>query len=364
MQKLSIAILDDDDEVRASLQRVLTRRGYPVFGFAAPRDFLRAVGQRQPDILLLDLNLGDGVESGLDVLTRLREERPGIHVVVISGTADIRKAVEAIKLGAREFIEKPVGLDPILACIAQIEARVSLDNERATLLDQILSGHELIGVSRGITETRERILQYAELNEPVLITGESGTGKELVAANAPLPLAREGRRGSHQDQRCLDPRRVDRGPALRSRQGGLLRRGCRQRDGIMKSAGGSTLFVDEIGELKPALQPKLLRAIEEREVLPIGSNDPIAVEVRFVFATNQRLLARMEEGKFRSDLYYRISTLTIEIPPLRERREDIAPLAQRFARDFCVENNLRFKELSPAALARLQEYDFPGTCGS
>jgi DNA-binding NtrC family response regulator len=358
VNRLRIAVLDDEREILDSLSHLLRGRGYSVSCFSGPDRLFKAMAAEPPHVLFLDIALGEGSVNGIQVLKRLWESHPAVHVIVISGTSDIRTAVEAIKLGARDFIEKPLAAGPILDSLGQIEARAEAEEERRALLDQVLEGYRIVGESPALDRVREAILRYADANEPVLITGESGTGKELVAANLHFLSRRRSERFSRINVASISDTLVE--DALFGHEKGAFSGADRAREGILSSAGSSTLFLDEIGELKTELQPKLLRAIQEREIVPLGSNDPVRVEARLVFATNRDLKARMEEGTFRSDLYYRISTLTIEVPPLRCHAEDVPLLARAFVREYCAENNIRFKELSREALEKLMEYRFPG----
>jgi two-component system nitrogen regulation response regulator NtrX len=358
MEKLRIAVLDDEEEILGALSLILRKLGHPVACFETPAAFFRGLKTDAPNVVFLDINLGTGVESGLDVLARLRNEYPGISAVVISGTGEIKKAVEAIKLGAREFIEKPLRAEPILECLAQIESRAAVSSERDSLLRQVLSEHDIIGGSKGIRDVVECAERYADLNEPVLITGESGTGKELVAANLHYRSRRRSERYHKINVASIPAALIE--DQLFGHLKGAFTGADRSRDGILKSSGSSSLFMDEIGELAGDLQAKLLRAIQEREIIPIGGNDPIHIEARMIFATNRDLLQLMKKERFRSDLYYRISTLTINVPPLRDRKGDIPLLAEKFLSDFSAENNLVLKTVSAPALEKLQDYDFPG----
>lgn len=358
MAGLRIAVLDDEEDILRAMSLILEARGFAVSCFGSPAEFFRGMKDGVPDVAFLDINLGTGAASGLEVLSRLRREHPGVAAAMISGTGDIRKAVDAIRLGAREFLEKPLRAEPILSFLAQEASRAAVAGERDTLLRQVLAEHEIVGATEGIRRTLESVERYADLNEPVLITGESGTGKELVAANLHYRSRRRAQRYRKINVASIPASLIE--DQLFGHLKGAFTGADGPRDGILKSAGSSSLFLDEIGEFAGELQAKLLRAVQEREIIPLGGNDPVRVEARMIFATNRDLPQLIRRGAFRSDLYYRISTLTIEVPPLRGRKEDIPLLSERFLSGFCAENNLVMKSLSPAALEKLQGYDFPG----
>lgn len=358
MSKIEIAVLDDENEILISLENALTHKGYSVAAFNRVDALFKSLPSKNYDIVLVDLNLGPNQIHGLDVLKRIKNEYPRVNTIVISGNADINQAVEALKSGAEDFIEKPIRLKALLHVIHKIEQSIQLHRENNQLLAQVKERYQIIGRSPAVQDLLTRIQQYSILKEPVLITGESGTGKELVAANLHYQSSRKAHSYYKINSAALDATLIE--DQLFGHEKGAFTGAISKKDGMFKAAHGSSLLIDEIGELKYDLQSKLLRAIQEKEIMPLGSTETIPVDVRLIFATNKDLLQLIQENNFRDDLYYRISTFTIMIPPLRERKEDIPLLTGHFMHEFCYENNIPFKTFGNSALDKLQDYHYPG----
>lgn len=358
MYSFNIAILDDEKNILDTLSTIITKEGHNVFTYLDSKTFFKDLGVTRIDILFLDINLGINVESGIDVLKRLKKEYPDISVVIISGNADIKTAVEAIKIGADEFLEKPLHLKPFLETIKSVTGKALIKYERNQLLDDVLDNYNILGISQQIKDVKSKIIKYAQLNEPILVTGESGTGKELVAANLHYHSNRRSNKYLKVNIASLSESLIE--SQLFGYKKGAFTGASNDSAGLFVSANNSTLFLDEIGELKMDLQVKLLRAIHEKEIMPVGSVDVIHVNTRLIFATNKNLLEQIKENKFREDLYYRISALQINIPPLREHKDDIPILVDKFIKDFSMKNNVPIKTPTDAALDKLCTYHYPG----
>lgn len=348
-----ILIVDDEDNIRLSLKAALERRSHDVVTAAncrEARDFLTAPFE----IVLLDLFLPDG--SGLDLLKEILERRRRPAVVMISGHADIDTAVKAIRLGAHDFIEKPLSLDRIFITIDNIARTSLLISDRNRLAGRLYG--EFIGNSDSIRRIREDIARSAGRTSRFLILGENGTGKELVAHL----IHQQGRNadGPFVAVNCAAlPKDLVESELFGHTQGAFT--GATQsRKGRFLEANGGTIFLDEIGEMSPEAQAKILRVIEAREVSPVGSDKTVAVDCVIVAASNRNLQQVVTEGRFRQDLYYRLNVVTFTLPPLRDRRDDIPELAEHFLGRFAADSAAETKTLTAEAIALLQEYPFPG----
>ena len=366
MSVFSIAILDDEISIlprscattSQSLSRLLKKQDYQVCAFSSATEFYQSLNKQTYHVLLLDLNLGDTNINGLDVLEYIQKKHPSIIVIIITGTADITKAVKALKFGAKDIIEKPLESEVIIQSIKEAESQIKISRERNEFFNSLLSNYKIIGQSDKIKKIKDQIKKYANLNEPVLITGESGTGKELVAAQLHYHSQRCQNKYYQINIACLSESLLEDEPFGYIK--GAYSGANQNRDGIITAANNSTLFIDEIGDMRFDLQAKLLRVIQEKQVRPLGSNENRQVKTRFVFATNKNLVQKIKQDQFREDLYFRISALNIKIPPLRDRLSDLPELAEHFIKSFCLDNNLSIKHLSAQAMQKLEKYSFPG----
>jgi two-component system nitrogen regulation response regulator NtrX len=270
---------------------------------------------------------------------------------MMSGESDIQKTLACLQRGALDFLEKPVSLPRLLTSVRNA---LTVHNSRSS----IQAGHQILGDSDIIRKTVARIRKLAALNESVLILGESGTGKELVALNLHLFSQRYALPLHRVNCAALNANLIE--AELFGSKKGSFTGADRDRQGHFQAAGGSSLFIDEIGDFEPGLQSRILRVLQEKKVTPVGETREVPVDVRLIFATHRDLEQMIAEGRFREDLYFRLSTFTVQLPPLRERLADIDVLAPHFLATFLAENNLGFKTLGPDALSRLKEYDYPG----
>jgi DNA-binding NtrC family response regulator len=357
MNDFRVLIVDDERDILDSLSNIIHAAGYDALTYSSAGAMLAAEAWKEgPAAALVDLSLRG--ESGVDALAAMREKAPQVPCAVISGTSEIRSAVRSIQAGAREFFEKPLEAGRILAWLGAARVAAEAEGERRQLLEDTLSRYELVGSSQAMSAVRAKIAEYAPLRENVLVSGETGTGKELVAAQLHYRSPRRSRPFRAVNIAALSPDLIE--SQLFGHLKGSFSGATERNDGLIIASSKSTLFLDEIGELRFEAQAKLLRVLQDREVLSIGSNDPRKVDLRFVCATNRDLAEEAAGGRFRKDLYYRVSELSIKLPPLRERIEDIPELSSRYLSRVADEHNSPAKALSVAALDKLAEYAFPG----
>ncbi|HEY7409204.1 MAG TPA: sigma-54 dependent transcriptional regulator [Vicinamibacteria bacterium] len=349
-------IIDDDDIVRRACVDLLKARGHHPVAASSVRDGLKLFGQTRPDVVLLDLKLPDG--TGIDVLRELQRQAPGTPVVVISGQGSVTDAVEAMRVGAADYIEKPISRERLFAIVDRLFRTTPLDGE--TDPEKVADGSRYGMVGR--SEPMRRVYQLIEMAAPtkcrVFISGESGTGKELIARAIHALSPR--RDGPFVEVNCA----AIPGELIESEMFGHVKGSftgaLADRKGKFEAANGGTLFLDEIGDMSLMTQAKLLRVLQDGVVTPVGSAEGRPVDVRIVCATAKKLLEEIARGAFRDDLYHRINVLTVPVPPLRFRREDIPELAEHFLRLSSVENGIAPKRLSPRAVDFLVQLPWPG----
>ncbi|HEX7510127.1 MAG TPA: sigma-54 dependent transcriptional regulator [Chitinivibrionales bacterium] len=347
----TVYIVDDDESVLASLKSILLREGYAIETANSPEAFLKAVEQIPPAIAVLDIFFGPNRIDGEELVKILGDRWPDTQCIIISGESDIPKTLACMRQGALDFIEKPVGLPRL---ITSVRNAMDLYNIKSASRDKC----RILGKSRIMQEIIARVKKLAGLNESVLITGETGTGKELIAENLHLFSKRYSLPMVKVNCSALNPNLLE--SELFGHRAGSFTGADRNKKGFFEAAHGSALFIDEIADFPLNLQSKILRTIQEKIITPVGSTDEIPVDVRLVFATHRNLKEMVRSGLFREDLFFRISTFTIELPPLRERIEDISELAPFFLNRFLAENALPLKLLSVEAMAKLKEHHYPG----
>lgn len=348
-----ILIVDDEENIRGSLKSALDKRGHncaTAASFAQGSEYVTA----EFDIILLDVMLGDG--SGLDLLRQILHKRPDRCVVMISGHADIDMAVEAIREGAYDFIEKPLSLDRILITIDNASKAARLRSEKNRLAGIVYG--EMIGDSKPIQQLREDIRRSAPRTSRFLILGENGTGKEL-AAHLIHRYSRYSD-GPFVAVNCaaLPSELVE--SELFGHIKGSFTGATKDRSGKFAEADRGSIFLDEISEMPPEAQAKILRVIETRQVSPVGSDKLVEVDCNIIAASNRDLEKFIAEGRFRQDLYYRLNVVTFSLPPLRERPADIPILANHFLKRFADEAGVERKTLDDDALALLESHPFKG----
>lgn len=352
--KTRIYVVDDDASIRRSLESLLGSEGYQVKSFGSVAAFRQAVATNSAAVLFLDIAMPD--EDGLTALPKIRTEFPQLEVIMITGEATIQRAVTAAKSGAYDFLEKPVDPARLLLTLRNLVDAITLRRQIAE--DRGDDRYQIVGESQLIREMISRLMMVAPTDSTVLITGENGTGKELVAQQVWLNSNRRGQPLVKLNCAAL-PHELAESELFGYRKGAFTG-ADRNRDGKFKAADGGTIFLDEIGDLSPAIQAKLLRVLESGEIEPLGADVSETVDVRLITATNRELKKLVAEGRFRDDLYYRLNIVPIEVPPLRERREDIPLLIRHFLTRLAATTGLGNKEIEAEALGYLSGLEWRG----
>ncbi len=349
----TLLIVDDEANIRGSLQAALGREGYQA-DVAASLAEARARLAEPYDLVLLDVRLTDG--SGLDLLGELRSEAPDTAVIVMSGHATIDLAVQATRLGAFDFLEKPLSFEHLLVTLRNARATRALRAENTRLRPSW--AHAVIGRSAAMERMMREMERAGPSTARVLIQGENGTGKDLVARALHASGPRRDQPFVAVNCGAMPEELIE--SALFGHERGAFTGATQARRGLFEDASGGTLFLDEVGELSARAQTKLLRVLQESELTRVGGNRPIRVDVRVIAATNRDLNAAVTGGAFREDLYFRLAVIPIRVPPLRERTEDIPELVRHFAEAIAKELGEAPRRFTPAALDVLRGHAFPG----
>jgi two-component system nitrogen regulation response regulator NtrX len=351
-----ILVVDDEPGVRTALSGILRDEGYQVDAVESGEDCLDRLTRAAYDVILLDVWLPGA--DGLSTLARLRERQVDAEVVMISGHGNIESAVRAIKLGAFDFIEKPLALEKTMLVVRNALRQRRLEAENRALRARVDRTLQMIGESYAMRQLREQVAMAAPTNGRVLIYGENGTGKELVARTVHA-LSRR-RTGAFVEVNCAAIPEELIESELFGHVKGSFTGAVSDRRGKFELADGGTIFLDEIGDMSLKTQAKVLRALQEQVVQPVGGTSSVRVDVRVLAATNKDLPSEIRAGRFREDLYFRLNVIPIFVPPLHDRREDIPLLAEHFMAGFAREYGRRMKTLDPTAVAALQGYPWPG----
>jgi two-component system nitrogen regulation response regulator NtrX len=354
--KSNVLVVDDEIRLLSTLSSILKDNGYRVFTAETGQYGLKIFNDSPIDAVILDLMLPD--TNGIELLKKIHREKPLLPVIMLTGHGTITKAVKATKLGAYDFFEKPVESKKILITLENALKSSRLEKERAFLIRDALERYQMVGISSKMKQLFEMIEKVAATDSRILITGENGTGKELVARAIHLRSERVGNPMITVNCSAIPEDLLE--SELFGHEKGSFTGASRQQKGKFELAAGSTIFLDEIGELGLRLQPKILRAIENGEIQRLGGNDYIKVDVRIIAATNHDLKSAVRRKEFREDLFYRLSVINIHIPPLRERKEDIPLLADYFLNELCRTRKRTLMQLTPAAIEKLVEYPWPG----
>jgi len=358
----SILLVDDEEKILKALGRALHAAGHEVIETTSPRDAQRLLAERPFDVMLVD-NVMPQL-SGLDLIREYvastpEGERP--QILMMTAHATVESAIEAMKLGALDYLQKPFEIDELLVVVSRAIDHQRLRTEYRYLRserDEQFDHYGIVGRSRVMEEIIQRAERVAETKSTVLITGETGTGKELVAraihnrsAQRDMPLIRVN---------CAAIPESLLESELFGHVRGAFTGAATTKKGKFALADGGTIFLDEIGTMSPALQSKLLRVLQEREFEPLGSERTEKIDVRVIAATNRDLRQMVAEAKFQEDLFYRLNVIPIELPPLRERRDDIPPLVDHFLKKHAQRTGRRIERIDDGVLAQLQQYDWPG----
>ncbi len=352
----AILIVDDESGVRASLAGVLRDEGYSVDTVESGEACLDQVGARAYDLILLDVWL-PGMD-GIVTLERLVARAVDVPVIMISGHANIESAVRATRLGAFDFIEKPLSLEKTVLVVRNALRQRQLEMENRALRARVDRRYAIVGESRAMQRLREQIAMAAPTNGRVLISGENGTGKELVARHVHLLSQRRTGPFVEVNSAALPEDLIE--SELFGHVKGAFTGAVGDRRGKFDLASGGTLFLDEVGDMGVKMQAKVLRALQEQMIEPVGGQGSVRVDVRVIAATNKNLVEEIRNGRFREDLFFRLNVIPVFVPPLRERGGDVLLLAAHFIREFGAEYGRRPKSLSPEAAAMMTNYSWPG----
>ena len=354
--KSRILVIDDESAIRDSMRMILEYEGYEFLGASSGQEGLALIERETPDLVFLDIKM-PGLD-GLEVLPRIRAADESLPVVMISGHATVSTAVEATKLGAFDFIEKPLASERVLVTIRNALDRSRLADENRSLKRVVEVRHQLVGESAGLKRVTDSIRRAAPTNATVLITGESGVGKELVARAIHRNSLRHRERFVQVNCAAIPDDLIE--SELFGHEKGSFTGATEKQIGKFEQADKGTIFLDEVGDMSLKTQAKVLRVLQEGEVERLGSARTTKVDVRVLAATNKNLEEEIEKGIFREDLYFRLAVIPVYVPPLRERREDIPLLVRHFVDLFSRDNNFRPKKITPAAMELLQRYRWKG----
>lgn len=352
----SILIVDDEVPILNSLSKILEDEGYEVTVAKSGAEALKLMTTEPPDLLLLDIWMPE--MDGLETLRRAREQAPRLPVMMMSGHGSIETAVKAIKLGAYDYIEKPLSLENVTLRVRHALDQHRLEEENLSLRTKVERRFELVGGSPAMQRLRQLIVTAGPTTGRVLISGENGTGKELVARAIHQQSPRRERAFVAVNCAAIPENLIE--SELFGHERGAFTGATAQKRGQFEQADGGTLFLDEIGDMSLSTQAKVLRALEEQQFTRVGGTKLIKIDVRVIAASNKDLAKEIEKGGFREDLFYRLNVLPIEVPPLRERKDDIPLLVRHFLQVHAEDQGLKVKDVSPDALEALQLYDWPG----
>lgn len=356
---IKILVVDDEEIVRESLVEWLKEDGYYAEAAADGFEALEKLKEKSWDIALVDLKMPK--MDGIELLEKIKEQSPDTQVIIFTAYATVHTAVQAIKKGAYDYLVKPLDPEEVSLLIERLIRSQELVREVSYLRKELSKQyrfHDLISKSPKMQQIFELAKVVAKSNSNVLILGESGTGKELLARAIHNESPRAN--GPFVAVSCVAIPDTLLESELFGHEKGAFTDAIAQKKGKFELAHGGTLFLDEIGDISPKMQLALLRVLEEREFTRVGGTKPIKVDVRIIAATNRNLQKAVEEGRFRDDLYYRLNVITIQIPPLRERKEDIPLLVEHFIEKFNIQMGKRVKGISQEAMRLLMEYDWPG----
>src|SRR6478736_4488115 len=354
--KPRILVVDDEAEIRRSVRMILEYEGYEVMEASSGPEGVALAERETPDLVFLDIKM-PGMD-GLEALQRIRQANDSIPVVIISGHGTVSTAVEATKLGAFDFIEKPLASERVLLTIRNALDQTRLVDENRSLKRAVEARHQMVGESVSLRQIWDAIKRAAPTNATVLLLGESGVGKELVARAIHRNSLRSRDRFIQVNCAAIPEELIE--SELFGHEKGSFTGATEKQIGKFEQADHGTIFLDEVGDMSAKTQAKVLRVLQEGEVERLGSARTIKVDVRVIAATNKDLEAEIERGNFREDLYFRLSVIPIRVPPLRDRREDIPALVRHFVDMFSRESNRRPMRFTPAALDYLQKARWKG----
>ncbi len=355
----TILVVDDDQAHRTMLRTLLSRWGYEIVEADDGQVAVEKVHGQAFDMILMDIRMLK--VSGLEALDGIKTYNPAIPVIIMTAYSSVETAVEALKKGAYDYLTKPLDFDELRLAMERAMDHSQLKEENR-LLRETLGSHfdiqNMIGRSTAMVKLLETVAQVAPSEATVLITGDSGTGKELIAGAIHFNSPRKD--GSFVKVNCAAITETLLESELFGHEKGAFTGAHRRKEGRFRQADGGSLFLDEVSEMSLGMQVKLLRALQEREITRVGGEEVIKVDVRVIAAANKDLIQEIESGRFREDLYYRLNVVTLNVPLLRERKEDIPLLAQHFLNTFAEKNRKQIKGFTPQAMDQLLKYEWPG----
>ncbi len=352
----TILVVDDEASICQSLKAILEDEGYQVLVAGSGEEAIKIVAEEMPQLVLLDIWL-PGMD-GLETLKAIHAAHPNVLIIMMSGHGTIETAVKATKLGAFDFIEKPLSLERVIILVGNALNVVRLEEENILLKQKVSHQYELTGTSAAITELKEMIGIVAPTNAWILIMGENGTGKELVARSI-HHLSRRSHKPIVEVNCAAIPEELIESE-LFGHEKGAFTGATEKKRGKFDLAHEGTIFLDEVADMSLKAQAKILRILQEKKFERVGGNRVIDMDVRVLAATNKDLETEMEAGRFRQDLYYRLHVIPLRVPPLRDRKEDIPFLAERFLQDFAAKEGQQPKILNGGAMEKLMTHDWPG----
>lgn len=355
MQK-TVLIVDDEKSICQSLGSILRDEGYDVLTAESGEEAIRKIDDESPHLVLLDIWL-PGID-GIETLKIIKAKYPNLRVIMMSGHGTIETAVKATKLGAFDFIEKPLSMDKVILSVNNVFEVIRLEEENKLLRQKISQEYELTGVSAPIMELKEMISIVAPTNAWVLILGENGTGKELVARSIHRLSKRAHKPFVEVNCAAIPEDLIE--SELFGHEKGAFTGATEKKRGKFDLAHEGTIFLDEVADMSLKAQAKILRILQEKKIERVGGTTPIPADVRVLAATNKNLEEEMEAGRFRQDLFYRLNVIPLRVPPLRERKEDIPVLANWFLKEFALKEGLGEKTIRDDAMAKLIDHDWPG----
>lgn len=352
----TLLIIDDEKSIRKTLSEILSFEGYKIEEAVDGEEGLRKFKEKTFDVVLCDIKMPK--IDGMEFLQKATESAPDVPVIMISGHGNIETAVEAVKKGAYDFIQKPPDLNRLLITIRNAMERNKLVTETKNLKRRVIKVQEMIGESGPIKQIKDTIEKVAPTEARVLITGENGVGKELVARWLHEKSSRSGNPLVEVNCAAIPSELIE--SELFGHEKGSFTSAIKQRIGKFEQANGGTLFLDEIGDMSLSAQAKVLRALQEGKITRVGADKDINVDVRVVAATNKDLMKEVEEKTFRLDLYHRLSVILIHVPSLNDRRDDIPLLINNFLKEICEDYGVAPKDMDKDAMKALQDYNWTG----
>lgn len=351
-----ILVVDDEEGIRESLAGIFEDEGYAVLASSSGEEALKVIKEQSPDLILLDVWL-TGMD-GIETLKLMKEVKPDIPVIMISGHGNIELAVNATRIGAYDFLEKPLSLERVVLTAQRAIERYSLEVENKSLREDLTRKWRIIGSSPKMVHLLEQVEMAAKSNSRVLILGESGSGKELIAHILHEKSARAKKPFIEMNCAAIPQELIE--SELLGHEKGSFTGAFERKNGKFELADEGTLFLDEVGDMSLSTQAKVLRVLETQEFQRVGGNRNIKVDVRIITATNKDLFEEVKKGNFREDLLFRLNVIPIVIPSLREKREDIPALVEYFLEYFALEYRQKPKKMTTEALKKLEGYDWPG----